>query len=383
MLRVLSRLSRLRPLRFVDCRPVSQFADLITSQKCNDYCENVANRFKLLKTGDGEGTDVAPELVSHWQCITEIREELLTKQDELKQLDEMLKETDDADLKKAIDEDKATVSEAIDDLTDRLTASIVQKTELDMLRKCQLEFSAGAGGVESMIFAEEIYEMYRQHAVHRNWQWTAIQFDKIPSGGIRSALVLLEGEGVYANMRFEAGTHRVQRIPFNASIMHTSTMNLAVLPEPENAEVAVPSSEVKIEAMRASGPGGQNVNKRASAVRITHIPTGTAVHVMEERFQHMNIKIAYKRLAAILMQRKVDDLSAKTISARKLQVGSRARAEKIRTFNFKDDRITDHRLKMSVSHIEGFLKGGSMLDMFMEELRLLDLRERLNEEIHK
>lgn len=145
--------------------------------------------------------------------------------------------------------------------------------------------------------------------------------------------------------------------------------------------MTIPSNEVKIETMRASGPGGQNVNKRSSAVRMTHIPTNTSVHVMDERFQHMNIKIAYKRLAAILLQRKIDELSSKTISARKLQVGSRARAEKIRTYNFKDDRVTDHRLKLSISHLESFMKGGESLDIFIQGLKRMDWKERLQEEI--
>uniref|UniRef100_A0AC35GQH8 Prokaryotic-type class I peptide chain release factors domain-containing protein n=1 Tax=Panagrolaimus sp. PS1159 TaxID=55785 RepID=A0AC35GQH8_9BILA len=364
-------------------RNASRFATIIENEKCKKYCEEIVTKFKNLKSGDSNlsaiESNIPEETISRWQQITDLKEQLKTKEDELKQLKEMEKSDDGSELKAAIEEDITSVTESIDDLYDNLALAIVEKNELDVLSKCQLEFAAGAGGVESMIFAEEIFEMYRKHAEYKGWTWLAIQHETVPPAGLRSALVLVEGPECYSSMRFEAGTHRVQRVPFNASIMHTSTMSLAVLPEPENAELTIPANEVKIEAMRASGPGGQNVNKRSTAVRITHLPTGTSVHVMDERFQHMNIKIAHKRLAAILLQKKVDELSAKTMSARKLQVGSRARAEKIRTFNFKEDRITDHRLKMSTSHIKGFMEGGLALDLFMEELRYLDLTERLQE----
>uniref|UniRef100_A0AC34R731 Prokaryotic-type class I peptide chain release factors domain-containing protein n=1 Tax=Panagrolaimus sp. JU765 TaxID=591449 RepID=A0AC34R731_9BILA len=362
-------------------RFASTFGGIIENQKCELYCKDIVDRFNRFKNEGDKSENVTSEAVSRWKTISEIYGKLANKRDELKQLQDMKKENADDELASLVDQDLAAIKEEIDEFSDELARSIVPMSEYDFLNKCQLEFAAGAGGSESMVFAEEIFEMYRRYAEYRGWNWLAVQHENVPNGGLRSALVLLEGPSCYSDMRFEAGIHRVQRIPFNASIMHTSTMSLAVLPEPENPEMTVPSNEVKIETMRASGPGGQNVNKRASAVRMTHLPTGISVHCMDERFQHMNIKIAYKRLAAILLQQKVDNICSKTTSARKLQVGSRARAEKIRTFNFKDDRITDHRLKMSLSHLEGFMKGGEGLDTFVRELKLMDLKERLEEEI--
>ncbi|KAK6052415.1 peptidyl-tRNA hydrolase domain protein [Cooperia oncophora] len=160
-----------------------------------------------------------------------------------------------------------------------------------------------------MLFTGELVDMYAKYAEWRGWKWTPLQYQKSDIGGVRTALFAVEGENAYASLRFEAGVHRVQRIPLtDKSRMHTSTASVSVLPEPE-----------EIETMRASGPGGQNVNKRSTAVRLTHLDTGIAVHCMEERFQHLNIQIAYKRLAAILMQQKVDEVSEKFTSDRKLQ----------------------------------------------------------------
>ncbi|KAI6182927.1 hypothetical protein M3Y97_00433100 [Aphelenchoides bicaudatus] len=239
------------------------------------------------------------------------------------------------------------------------------------LNNCQLEFSSGAGGTESMLFAGEIFEMYRLLCAKRGWAWQQYEFEQGPIGGLRSAIVSISGIGAYSVFRFEAGVHRVQRIPVtDKSRMHTSTASLAVLPEPEESQISFAPDEVKLETMRSSGPGGQNVNKKSSAVRLTHLSTGIAVKVMDERFQHMNLKIAYKRLAALLMQQKIDAQESRLTSSRRLQVGSKARAEKIRTYNFKDNRITDHRLRLSVNDVEDFLKAGEGLDQVIEELQI-------------
>ncbi|PIC33238.1 hypothetical protein B9Z55_013288 [Caenorhabditis nigoni] len=204
------------------------------------------------------------------------------------------------------------------------------------------------------------------------------QVDSVPLGGVRSALIAVSGENVYSKMRFEAGVHRVQRMPVNDSRMHTSTASISVLPEPEEVSVVVPSDSVKIEAMRASGPGGQNVNKRSTAVRMTHKETGIAVHCMDERFQHLNIQIAYKRLAAILMQRQVDAMLEKIVSRRKLQVGSKARAEKIRTYNFQHDKVTDHRIGMAITGVEEFLSAGESLISMIDRLQEQHMEDRLD-----
>ncbi|CAD5219386.1 unnamed protein product [Bursaphelenchus okinawaensis] len=299
---------------------------------------------------------------------------------ELQQLDELVKQNDS--LKELAEEDRSRLIEEYESTLDSLVSSVVPVTSMDVLSRCQLEFTSGAGGVESMYFAEEVLNMYSNLATNKGWNWLPYEVEAGPQGGIRSAIVSLEGDGVYSSLQFESGVHRVQRVPkTDPTRMHTSTMSLAVLPVPEEAQVNVISSDCKLETMRASGPGGQNVNKRSSAVRITHIPSGIVVHCMEERFQHLNMQKAYQRLGAILMSQKVDELQSKLSSSRKLQVGSRARSEKVRTFNFQHDRITDHRLKETVTNIQDFMSGGDKLRYFIDELKRLNMLERLVEQI--
>ncbi|KAE9418882.1 hypothetical protein Angca_003401, partial [Angiostrongylus cantonensis] len=237
---------------------------------------------------------------------------------------------------------------------------------------------SGAGGQEAMLFTGELVDMYSKYSEWRGWKWSPLQIQESDLGGVRSAIVAVEGENAYADLRFEAGVHRVQRIPqTDKSRMHTSTASIAVLPEPEEVSVVVPAESVKMETMRASGPGGQNVNKRSTAVRLTHTETGIVVHCMEERFQHVNIQIAFKRLAAILMQRKVDEISEKFLSDRKLQVGSKARAEKIRTYNFQHDRVTEHRLHLQVPDVAEFMRGQDSLHNVLQRLSQLYKEEKL------
>ncbi|PIO68071.1 peptidyl-tRNA hydrolase domain protein [Teladorsagia circumcincta] len=201
-------------------------------------------------------------------------------------------------------------------------------------------------GQEAMLFTGELVDMYAKYAEWRGWKWTPLQFQKSDIGGVRTALFAVEGDNAYASLRFEAGVHRVQRIPLtDKTRMHTSTASVAVLPEPEEVSVVVPADSVKIETMRASGPGGQN--------------------------------IAFKRLAAILMQQKVDELNEKFTSDRKLQVGSKARAEKIRTYNFQHDRVTDHRLQLQVTNVAEFLRGEESLDNVIQRLGAMYKEEKL------
>ncbi|VDM24533.1 unnamed protein product [Toxocara canis] len=231
-----------------------------------------------------------------------------------------------------------------------------------------------------MLFASELVEMYRNFAAFKGWMWTVMRQDNVQLGGLRSALVAVSGEEAYAQLRFEAGVHRVQRMPItDKTRMHTSTVSVSVLPEPDKIDAYVLPNDVKVETMRASGPGGQNVNKRSTAVRVTHKPSGISVHCMDERFQHLNIQIAFRRLAAILMQQKADKIYEETATARKLQVGSKARAEKVRTYNFKDDRVTDHRLRKSWSGVSGIMHGKNALETIVSELNDAYKCERLEE----
>ncbi|KAK6014653.1 peptide chain release factor 1 family protein, partial [Ostertagia ostertagi] len=278
------------------------------------------------------GTAVGGERhAAYWDGICRAAQLTQQKRNEIEQIKAMAAESSDAELRTMAEEERQAIEASLASAEQDLVDSIVPVTEIDVLRKCQIEFTSGAGGQEAMLFTGELVDMYAKYAEWRGWKWTPLQFQDSDIGGVRTALFAVEGENAYASLRFEAGVHRVQRIPLtDKSRMHTSTASVAVLPEPEEVSVVVPADSVKIETMRASGPGGQNVNKRSTAVRITHKETGIAVHCMEERFQHLNLQaqwvlcfgtvneIAFKRLAAIIMQQKVDEISEKSTSDRKL-----------------------------------------------------------------
>ncbi|KIH68392.1 putative peptide chain release factor 1 [Ancylostoma duodenale] len=303
---------------------------LLRAEKGVAFLAAVDARLTAHRSGDAVGGDLR---AAYWDGISQAAQKVQQKRSEIEQINALATASADAELQAIADEEREATESSLVSAEQELVDSIVPLTEMDVLNKCQIEFTSGAGGQEAMLFTGELLEMYARYTEWRGWKWTPLQMQNSDLGGIRSALIAVEGERAYEALRFEAGVHRVQRIPqTDKSRMHTSTASIAVLPEPEEVSVLVPTDSVKIETMRASGPGGQNVNKRSTAVRLTHKETG--------------LVIAFKRLAAILMQRKVDEVSEKVTSDRKLQVGSKARAEKIRTYNFQHDRVTDHRLQM-------------------------------------
>uniref|UniRef100_A0A915BC21 Prokaryotic-type class I peptide chain release factors domain-containing protein n=1 Tax=Parascaris univalens TaxID=6257 RepID=A0A915BC21_PARUN len=316
---------------------------------------------------------------SYWQNLLTLSKEFFVRQDELAQLNAFMSEND-TELETMAQNERLLLESELNNLARNIVDAVMPRTELDVLSKCQLEVTAGVGGMEAMLFTSELVEMYRNFAAFKGWTWNVMEQDNVQLGGVRSALIAVSGDEAYGRLRFEAGVHRVQRMPVtDKTRMHTSTASVSVLPEPEKVDSYVPSNSVKIETMRASGPGGQNVNKRSTAVRVTHKSSGISVHCMDERFQHLNIQIAFRRLAAILMQEKTDRIYEKSAAARKLQVGSKARAEKVRTYNFKDDRITDHRLKKSWSRVADVMRGGHELDAIISELSDHYKRGRLEE----
>lgn len=260
-----------------------------------------------------------------------------------------------------------------------------------------------------MLFAGEVFGMYRALAARRGWAWTAFQLEEGPQGGLRSAVALVEGECVYRLLRFEAGVHRVQRIPAtDPSRMHTSTMSVAVLAEPEKVGGARPDAHpagrgggalARVQAGDHARLGAGRPEREQAVQRGAHHarPLGhrRALHAGAlPAPEHPGecgcrtlgatrrwLQLAYQRLAALLLQQKLDKLLSSVSSARKLQVGSLARAEKVRTFNFQHGRVTDHRLKMSTSDLAGFLAGGPPLEQFMAELQRLHLLDRLEDEL--
>ena len=222
-----------------------------------------------------------------------------------------------------------------------------------------MEIRAGAGGDESALFAADLYRMYTRFAEKQNWQTKVLSSNQSSLKGIKEIVFQIKGEGTYSKLKQEAGVHRVQRIPEteNSGRIHTSPASVAVLPQPEEKDIQIKPSEIKIDTFRASGPGGQNVNMRSTAVRITHLPTGIVVHSQDQRGQAANKEIGMDILKTKLYMMKKDQQIKKMGQERKAQIGTAERSEKIRTYNFPQDRITDHRIKKSWHNMESILDG--------------------------
>ncbi|KAH8381181.1 peptide chain release factor 1-like, mitochondrial [Drosophila serrata] len=242
--------------------------------------------------------------------------------------------------------------------------------------------NAGAGGQEAMLFAQELYEMYTGYFDHMGWEYEEFARETTDIGGLRHASLMVSGDDVFSWLRYEAGVHRVQRVPATEKNgrMHTSTASITVIPRPADVQVHIAEKDLKIETKRASGAGGQHVNTTDSAVRIVHLPSGLAVEAQSERSQLKNRELAMKRLRARLVQQQLESVEASKLATKKSQQGSLNRNEKIRTFNFVQDRITDHRIQGGTLHnLEGFLKGGEQLSGLIEKLQLEHRKDRLKD----
>lgn len=233
-----------------------------------------------------------------------------------------------------------------------------------------LELTAGVGGQEAMLFTKDILEMYMRYSRWKGWHCTPVDYEVADQGGVRHASLNIGGSDVGRCLKFESGVHRVQRVPATekSGRMHTSTMAVAVMPMPTEVEVVLNPKDLVMKTKRASGPGGQHVNTTESAVQIQHIPSGIIVESSQERSQLQNKEIALKILRARLYQIELDKQISQHTSQRKLQVGSRGRSEKIRTYNYAQDRITDHRIPVTVHNVAEFLQGEEMLDGVIQRL---------------
>ncbi|XP_048344546.1 peptide chain release factor 1-like, mitochondrial isoform X3 [Sphaerodactylus townsendi] len=236
-----------------------------------------------------------------------------------------------------------------------------------------------------MLFTAEMFDMYQHYAAYKNWNFEILEYMSSDIGGLRHASATIGGLEAYKHMKFEGGVHRVQRVPKTEKQgrIHTSTMTVAVLPQPTEINLAISPKDLLIETKRASGAGGQHVNTTDSAVRIVHVPTGVAAECQQERSQIRNKEKAMQVLRARLYNIKLEEESRKRESARKVQIGTRGRSEKIRTYNFPQDRVTDHRITRSVYHIEKFLLGEELLDEMIQSLREYAEYETLMEVISK
>ncbi|MBQ8576796.1 MAG: peptide chain release factor 1 [Clostridia bacterium] len=275
-------------------------------------------------------------------------------------------------------EELTHANETVERLERELTVLLLPRDEDDD-RSVIMEIRAGAGGEEAALFAANLYRMYRMYAEHAGWSISVVSINDTELGGIKEISFFVEGTGAFSRFKYESGVHRVQRVPETESQgrIQTSTATVAVLPEIEDVEIDIPPSDIKMESCKSSGAGGQHINKTESAVRITHLPTGIVVECQEERSQFKNRDKAMKMLKAKLYEMEKTKRDTERADARKSQIGSGDRSEKIRTYNFPQRRVTDHRIGLTLYTLEDILNGD--LDAVIGPLTEADIARKLEE----
>ena len=291
---------------------------------------------------------------------------------------EILGETSDPELKELAQAELDEAKSSIETLSEKLKILLLPKDPNDE-RNVIVEIRGGAGGEESALFSAVLFRMYSMYAEKHGYRVEVINANETELGGYKEISFMIEGEGAYSRFKYESGVHRVQRVPETESQgrVHTSTTTVAVLPEAEDVELEIDPNDLKIDTFRSSGAGGQHINKTSSAIRITHLPTGTVVECQDERSQYKNKDKALKVLKSRLLKEKQDKQASEIAANRKSQVGTGDRSERIRTYNYPQGRLTDHRIGLTLYKLEDILNGN--LDEVIDALVTADRAEKLKE----
>ncbi|MCS7199416.1 MAG: peptide chain release factor 1 [Caldimicrobium sp.] len=308
---------------------------------------------------------LAKELSSLEDIVKAYREYKRALQ-EIEENKKLLEEADE-ELKALAREEIKSLEHQVEHLERNLPLMLLPKDPHDE-KGVILEIRAGAGGEEAALFASELLRMYQRYAEKKGWKFDILDINETGLGGVKEVIAKIDGKGAYSRLKFESGVHRVQRVPITESSgrIHTSTVTVAVLPEVDEVEIEIRPEDLKIETMRAGGHGGQHVNKTESAVRITHLPTGIVVSCQNERSQHQNKATALKILRAKLYELAQREQNERIQRERRAQVGTGERSEKIRTYNFPQNRVTDHRVGITNYNLPEVLDGE--LDEFIDAL---------------
>ncbi len=353
-----------------------------------DELENLEGKYRRLTLSLSD-----PALISAPQKIKEIAKEraelepLVKKYEEFKRVKSEIRQSEDIIADRQAEPDLRSLAEA--ELKELREKELKIEAELKLLllpkdpydeKNVFLEIRAGAGGDESSLFAQDLFRMYFRFAESKGWQFEVMQTSVSPIGGFKEIIANIRGKNVYSSLKYESGVHRVQRVPRTEASgrIHTSTVTVAVLPEADEVDVKIDPKDLKVEAFGASGPGGQNVNRNYTAIRVTHKPSGIVVSCQDEKSQHRNKEKALRILRSRLMdiaKRKQEEEIARS---RKSQVGTGERSEKIRTYNFPQSRVTDHRINLSLHSLQAVLDGD--LGEVIEKLILYFQAQRLEEQ---
>ena len=340
---------------------VSRFEELEARLSAPDLYDDPAAAARLLKErGDLEPIVTAYRAYQDAQALRTEAEDMLA----------------DPDLRELAQEELAQAKSDIARLEGELKVLMLPKDPNDD-KNIIVEIRGGAGGEESALFAHSLYRMYAMYAEKRGWMVEQLSINETELGGCKEVVFQITGDHVYSRMKFESGVHRVQRVPETESQgrVHTSTVTVAVLPEAGEVDFSINPADLKIDTFRSSGAGGQHINKTESAIRITHLPTGTVVECQDERSQHKNKDKAMRVLRTRLYEAELEKQNAAIAADRKSQVGTGDRAERIRTYNFPENRVSDHRIKLTLYRLGQFLDGD--LDDVLDALITADTAEKL------
>ena len=352
-----------------------------------DKLQAVANRYEeinsqLYQSEVASQPDLYNSLLkesAQLQPIADAYARLCSQKERLIDAQELLSDSgNDKELKLLAQQELSEAREAIEALTEELKILLLPRDPNDD-RNVIVEIRAGAGGEESALFAHSLHRMYTMYAERRGLRHESLSINETELGGCKEVSFLISGEGAYSRFKFESGVHRVQRVPETETggRIHTSTVTVAVLPEAEEVEMEINPTDLQIDTFRSSGAGGQHINKTESAIRITHLPTGTVVECQDERSQFKNKDKAMKVLRARLLEQKQQEQQSAIAADRKLQVGTGDRSERIRTYNFPQGRVTDHRIGLTLYKIDSILNGD--LDEVIDALITAHRAEQLQQ----
>ncbi len=351
------------------------------TQKLEGLVTKHAELEKRLEDPTGLGNDYARVSKEHSDLVPIVELINIYKKNtqDIKDVTEMLASGGlDKDMKDMLDQEKFDLEHKIPQLEEEIKMSLLPKDAADE-KNAILEVRAGTGGEEAALFAQRLFAMYQKYAEKNRWKFEILSISDTGLGGYKDASATITGRGVFARLKFESGVHRVQRVPEteNQGRVHTSAATVAVLPEAEEVDIKIEEKDLRIDVFRSSGPGGQSVNTTDSAVRIVHIPTGVTVSMQDEKSQIKNREKAMKVLRSRLYEAERDRIDKEISANRKEQIGSGDRSERIRTYNFPQSRVTDHRINLTSYRIDDIMLGE--LDEFINALTADDRARKLSE----